>query len=190
MTLVNAEGKEITEPIQVEEAEKLINEATEKTKADYEGKVAELNKKLESNSNAGLRKKTEAVEKEKSDLEKQMETLKGNVAKSLRDSALSRLAKTDDERKKILEAYEKLKPVDPTDAQAVASAMTDAYKLSADSPAGALNAFSGGFGGAVPTQRASEDEVISSEVKDLGRKMGLSDADFSKYGKDIPKEYR
>jgi hypothetical protein len=191
MALVDKDGNPIEGTLTAEEAEQFVNAATEKSKTEYEAKLAELNKKLEDNSNAALRKKSEKTEKEKEELGKQVSDLKNNIAKTLREAALAPLAKNEDTKKKILEAYDRLRPADESDAEAVAAAMKDAYKLSSDDiGTGALHASFGGVGGAVPKDVAKDDAVFSPELKAMGSKFGLTEEDYKRYGKNVPSQYR
>lgn len=189
--LVNAEGVEITEPITPEEAEKLVNAAADKTKTEYETKMADLNKQLETAGNPALRKKAESATKEKDDLTKQIDALKGSFSKSILDATVAPLGLKEEDKKKLLEAYARLKPTDETDASAVAAAVRDAFKLTSDVPmAGAAHAFTGGFGGATPSAPESTDEIFTPEVKSLGAKMGLTEADYKKYSNKVPPQFR
>ncbi len=192
MALKDAQGNEITEPIAPEKAEEMINASVEQVKKEYEKEKRELQKKIDENTNEGLRKKTEKTEKEKEGLEKQMNDMRNNFVRNARENAIAALGISDEKAKeKLAAAYERLKPSDETDTAAVASAMRDAWKLSSDIPsAGALNRFSGGHGGASPSGASDLDETFTPEVRDLGRKMGVTDEDIKKFGKLVPPEYR
>jgi hypothetical protein len=189
--LYDSEGNPVEGSMTAEEVEASISKALEDSKAESEAKIAELQRKMEENTNANLRKKTESREKENEDLKRQIEGIKEMASKQLMEVAMRSLGVRDAElRKKIEENYERLKPEDGTDLDAVTSAMHDAYKLSSDVPISALNVSHPAYGGGAPTESGDTDQQFSHEFLEMANHgFGLTKEDFKKYGDKIPKQY-
>ena len=190
--LYDKDGNPVEGSMTPEEAKAAVDAALEQTKKENEEKLAELNKKIEENTNANLRKKTESKVKENEELQKQVEEIKGKMSKQAKDAAIRALGVKDEEiLKKIDEHYAKLRPEDDTDMESVANAVRDAYKLSSDTPLSELNVSRPAFGGgSVPSQNLDVDQQFDSELLELGQRgFGLTKEDFKKHGSKIPKQY-
>ena len=189
--LYDQDGNPVEGSMTADEAKAAVQTALEQTKQDNEDKLAELNKKIEENTNASLRKKSEAKEKENEQLQKQVEEIRSKVSKQAKDAAIRSLGiKDDDFKKKVEENYDRLKPQDDTDTEAVSKAMQDAYKLSSDTPISALNVATPAAGGAVPSESQDIEQQFSPDFLEMAnRGFGLTKEDFKKFGSKIPKEY-
>lgn len=181
-------------------------------KIEYEGKIAPLSdslKKLEvektdleaklNGGDAGqqgnFKTLKEALDKktaEIDDLKKGIDEMKSGQVAQTRDTLVKKFAGKDDElAKKIKEHFDTtLASMPGTNTEEIAKKVEAAAKLASDTegfdPLGMARMGAGGYGD-TKNYDGSETDFTPRE-KALGGKLGITDADYKKYGPKVPKK--
>jgi len=161
---------------------------------DKEKEITELANEDDKTKNlVNLRKKTEELEGEKKSLEDRLTGLETKLTEGLEgvdkkitensfNEAVKKLAGDDTElTKKIVFHYNSFKGV-PKDAGEMATRLSSSYTLATGSqPKNPLSGGALGGGGAAPNLRPPIGKP-SEELKEVGKKLGVTDADWAKHG--------
>ena len=206
MAYYNEDGEVVEGLLPKEEVDKKIKEevdkvAAEKTAAEDKIKTLEeeVTKAKAAINGAGdgdddkeknivvLRKKLQDTESALEDMKKVNDGRWSSLEGDRISSAITSVAGKDEElAKKIRHHFEKtLAAVEVKTAEDFQKKMASALKLSTDAPAGAdpLRVAAGG-GSFSAGGHSTEPKVFSDSVKNVGKKMGISEEDYKKYGAD------
>lgn len=190
---LDADGNEV-EAFTQAEVDAIRTEAESKITAAMSEK-ADLEKKLEGLSDkdknfAALKSALDEKTKIIDGLSQEIKSVKEVREADMTTAMISKFAKGNEElAKKIAHHYnETLKSVDAKSQEEIAKKVESALKLSVETKADADvlgAAIAGGTGYSAPAAGGSATAVeFTSEQKALGKKMGISEEDYKKYGND------
>lgn len=164
-----------------------VEAAKTEAAAQLQVKEAELAKLKEKEMNFGQVKKSEEDKaKEVEKLQSEITNLKGVVVDNFKNDLIKRYAGTDAELAKKIEAEYKTFTGEAVTNDEIALRMERAAKLvGVQAPSSAANNAFGSVGGRGQGNLGQEAIVIAPEVKAVGAKMGLTEADYKKYGDKI-----